>query len=436
MSSGEQMQTGNEDFTIMVPRPGGYVGEPAAVAPPTPERRPLSAPMQVGSGLNPVVRAASPLLNLVTPLRSMISCADLESLRLQLVEAVKKFEHDLRNIGVDPELVAAARYILCTFVDEAVSGTPWGGNGVWATRSLLVHFHNEAWGGEKTFVILQKLSQNPRASLDVLELIYLCLALGLEGRYRIREGGRDQLETLRERLHQLIRSQRAPYERELSPHWRGLLEQHKALLGSLPLWVLASAAAALFVALHLGLTYVLNRASDPVFMALHRIHLLTPAPQVQPVAAPSATPVVRLSSFLVPEIAQGLVSVIETESRSTVILRGDGVFASGSAEVISGMEPLIARIGEALKAVPGQVIVVGHTDDVPSFSARYPSNWDLSKARAASVLQRLAVQAGPETRYSLVGRGETEPLVPNDSASNRARNRRVDITLLTPGIEP
>jgi type VI secretion system protein ImpK len=78
------------------------------------------------------------------------------------------------------------------------------------------------------------------------------------------------------------------------------------------------------------------------------------------------------------------------------------------------------------------VIVVGHTDDVRSFSTRFPSNWELSKARAASVLKLLAERAGPADRYTVVGRGETEPLVPNDTPANRARNRRVDIIVLTP----
>jgi type VI secretion system protein ImpK len=166
----------------------------------------------------------------------------------------------------------------------------------------------------------------------------------------------------------------------------------------------------------------LNRKSDPVYAALQRI-----APAAAPVAAP-----VRVARFLAPDIERGLVSVTESADRSTITLHGDGVFPSGRAEVVDSFGPLLGRIGDALRTVPGKVLVIGHTDDVPSVSAQFPSNWALSKARAASVVELLARRAGPPARYAVEGRGETEPLVPNTSAANRARNRRVVIILLTP----
>ena len=141
----------------------------------------------------------------------------------------------------------------------------------------------------------------------------------------------------------------------------------------------------------------------------------------------------RLAGFLAPEVAQGLVAVKDSADRSVITLRGDGVFASGSAEVSGNFDGLLARIGDALATVPGDVVVVGHTDNVrPSATSRLGSNFDLSQARAKTVARLLAQRAGPVERYRSEGRGETEPLVPNDSAANRARNRRVDITVLIP----
>jgi type VI secretion system protein ImpK len=183
------------------------------------------------------------------------------------------------------------------------------------------------------------------------------------------------------------------------------------------------------LALHLGFSFALNRKSDPVYAALQRISVATatPAKASVPVQAPN-----RVARFLAADIERGLVGVTETADRSTITLHGDGVFASGRAEVVDAFEPLLARIGDALKAVPGKVLVIGHTDDVPSASAQFPSNWALSKARAASVVGLLAPRAGPAARYAVEGRGETEPLVANTSAANRARNRRVVIIVLTP----
>lgn len=407
-------------------------GAPVAAANYDAVLAPLAAgPRAHMNGVNPLVGAANPLLDLVVPLRVMATHPNIEGLRSQLVAAIKKFESDAKAAGCAQEAIAVARYSLCTFLDETISSTPWGGSGAWASRSLLVAFHNEAFGGEKFFVILQRLCQQPSVNLHVLELMYICLALGLEGRYRVLDGGRGQLELLRERLQQLIRKERGPADPALSLRWRGTNEKRPGLLRLVPLWVIAAVAGIILLAVHLGFSFLLNRQSDPVYAALQRIRLVAPAPPV-----PVANPPVRVAKFLAPEIERGLVSVTETPDRSTIVLHGDGVFRSGSAEVESAYEPLLKRIGEALRPVPGKVIVIGHTDDVPSTSARYPSNWALSKGRAAQVVRMLEVQAGPPSRYSVEGRGETEPLVPNDSPANRARNRRVVIIVLTPVSTP
>jgi type VI secretion system protein ImpK len=439
-------QTGappDSDRTILVPTPGrrraagaatGAAPPDPAVAAQAPPRDPAMAPIAHAartSGVNPLVSAANPLLDLVVPLRAMVGHPNVEGLRQQLVAAIRKFEQDARAAMIDFETVAAARYALCTFLDETISSTPWGAGGVWASRSLLVAFHNEAFGGEKFFLILQRLCQAPRENLQALELFYVCLALGLEGRYRVLEGGRAQLDVLRERLQQLIQKERGQFEPELSPHWKGAEPTGAGLRRLIPLWIVAGAAALVLLALHLWFSFALNRKSDPVYEAMGRIALAT-APAAPAPAAPPANAPVRVARFLAPDIERGLVSVTETADRSTIVLHGDGVFPSGRAEVADTFEPLLGRIGDALKTVPGKVLVVGHTDDIPSRSAQFPSNWALSKARAGSVVEMLARRAGPASRYSVEGRGDTEPLAPNDSAANRARNRRVVIILYTP----
>lgn len=431
---------GDADATRMVPpaAPAAPASAAAPAAPAAPARSAAPAgPAQLhGSGLNPLVQAANPLLDLITPLRSMASHPDVEALRNQLVHAFKAFEASAKASAVPHESIAAARYALCTLIDETISSTPWGGGGVWASRSLLVAFHNEAFGGEKFFMILQKLGQDARANLHPLELMYLCLALGLEGRYRVIENGRSQLEVLRERLQALIAKQRAPVEPELSVHWKGASGKGEALWRVVPVWILAVGASALLICLQLWFGHRLNKASDPVFSSLFSLKAnAAPVPAAPP--APPAPVSPRLAGFLAPEIARGTVAVEESAERSVVTLRGDGLFGSGSAEVARDFIPLLERIGDALKTVPGKVIVVGHTDNVkPGLSARFPSNFDLSKGRADAVRTLLAERAGPPERYSVEGRGDTEPLAANDSAANRARNRRVEIVVLTPALAP
>jgi type VI secretion system protein ImpK len=264
--------------------------------------------------------------------------------------------------------------------------------------------------------------------------MYLCLALGLEGRYRVIDNGRSQLDALRERLQQLIAQQKAPVEAELSPHWKGATGKGEPLWRMVPVWIMAAGAATVLILLQLFLGHRLGSASDPVFANLLSLKT-APPPAATPVA--SAPTVPRLAGFLAPEIAQGLVTVVDSADRSVVTLRGDGVFASGSGDVSGAYPGLLGRIGAALKTVPGKVIVVGHTDNTkPGLSARFPSNYELSKARATAVRDLLAERAGPEARYSVEGRGDSEPLASNDTPAGRSRNRRVEIVLLTPATAP
>lgn len=430
------------DATQLVPSPGGRrpaAGVTSGVVPtpaPIQPSNALPTPMIAG-GLNPLVCAANALLGLIVPLRTMIQPPDIEALRQRLALAIQGFERDARAAGVDSEAIAAARYALCTVLDETIASTAWG-NGIWGSSSLLVSFHNEASGGEKFFLILQRLSQNVPANLDLVELMYLCLALGLEGRYRVIDRGQEQLATLRERLQQLIAQYRGAVEPELSPHWRGVTAQVASPTRGIPLWVMAVAAGGLLVALHLGYGHWLGQASDPVYASLHQVQVAPPTQTTTPrapVVAVQATAPVRLAGFLADDIAAGKVTVDDSADRSVVTLMGEGMFGPGAAVVNAGVEPLLGRIGTALNSVPGKVLVIGHTDNSkPGVSARYPSNYELSRARAESVLRLLAQRAGPASRFSAEGRGDTEPLVANDTPANRSRNRRVQVIVVTPAL--
>ena len=83
-----------------------------------------------------------------------------------------------------------------------------------------------------------------------------------------------------------------------------------------------------------------------------------------------------------------------------------------------------------MNKVQGRVLVTGHSDNTPIRTLQFPSNWHLSKARADSVVQMLAVGSTNPSRFTSEGRADTEPVAPNDTPQNRALNRRVDIILL------
>jgi chemotaxis protein MotB len=140
---------------------------------------------------------------------------------------------------------------------------------------------------------------------------------------------------------------------------------------------------------------------------------------------------VRVREILADEIERGLVEVERQGSRIIIRIRERGSFPSGSAELIEPFTPVIRKIGEALALTDGKVVIAGHTDDVPISTPRFRSNWELSAARAVTLLLRLRELSDlDETRVTVEGHADTRPLAPNDSVLNRARNRRVEVILV------
>jgi type VI secretion system protein ImpK len=404
------------------PNPGGpapafgfaRAAEPAAVA----DNPPLD------HGLSPLLATANRLMMLAPSLRSTRSVPDVGALRASLALGVRDFAAAAQQQGVAPERVNAARYIVCTLLDEAAADTPWGGSGVWSRHSLLAEFHNEASGGEKVFQLMARLAAKPEDNRDLLELIYAAIALGFEGRYRVIANGPQQLEAVRAKLAQILQQVRGPYPAPLAQHWQAQAMPPKQVPTWLPLALSAALAVLLLGGAYAGFSYSLAGRSDPVYQQIQSLRL---APPVTAVAQPAPQP--RLALFLEPDIRAGLVSVRDEVDRSVITIRGDGLFAPASASLVPERQALMERIGEALVRVGGQVVVSGFTDDVPIRTLRFPSNWHLSDERARAVADLLVSRGLPAERVRSEGRAESDPVAPNDSPANRALNRRVEITL-------
>ena len=137
-----------------------------------------------------------------------------------------------------------------------------------------------------------------------------------------------------------------------------------------------------------------------------------------------------LKKELQQEIDEGLVSIETEEAKIIVRIQEKGSFASGSASLDAGFLAVMDRISDAVARSPGRVIVAGHTDNVPISTARFRSNWELSSARAVTVVHGLLKnpQIDPG-RVMVEGHADSNPLVPNDTAENRAINRRVELIL-------
>lgn len=422
--------------TIVKPTPGGRrpaQSAPVVVAPPSDYRLEDSIDLTLG-GLNPLVAAAGPILGLVRRLRISAGQNNVEGLRERVIAEIKTFEKRAQTAQVPNEAARAAHYALCATVDDIVLNTPWGSSSGWARSGMVSTFHIDVTGGERFFDLLNHLLKDPAANADVLELMYLCLSLGFEGRLRILPQGALEHARIRDSLYRMLAQRRGDVERELSQHWQGVAAPYRPLRPGVEFWTVMAVTLILVTAMATGFSFALNGSSDTTLATL--AHL---PPAAQPsirIAAPMPPPkrpppsaLEQLQKFLAPEIAQNLVSVLAQGPDTIVRIRNAGMFESGSASVDGRYVGLLDRIGDALNGQPGRVLITGHTDNVPIRTIRFPSNWHLSQARADAVGAIVKARLKDPSRVTTEGMADTQPIAGNDTEAGREANRRIDVIL-------
>jgi chemotaxis protein MotB len=138
----------------------------------------------------------------------------------------------------------------------------------------------------------------------------------------------------------------------------------------------------------------------------------------------------ELQESLDQEVEQGLVTLERAEGSIIIRIQEKGSFGSGSARLDPGFHDVMDRISRVLAAKPGKILVAGHTDNIPISTGRFRSNWELSSARAVTVLHSMLRNEDiAEERIVVQGLADTQPVVANDSPQNRAKNRRVELIL-------
>ena len=428
------------DGTILRPRPGaGRRGQPASspagpvasgattgLGPP-PVQPSLGASQSldefVAASGNAILQAAAPLLMLATKLQTSVQQANINTLRQQAVHEIRALEERLRRAGITPEDALVTRYVLCTFVDASIANTPWGAQGGWSSQSLLVMFHKEVSGGEKFFQIVDRVRAAPSRHADLMELLYVCLALGYEGKYRRDPDAPARLAELQHDLYRLIRERRQLRGDEpLSPNWQGVQDKRNRVLRYVPWWVVGAAALAVLAIAFFTYQTRLRGQAEPIKTALAR---QVPAVEYPATAPPRQS---RLKDLLQPEEAAGALQVEDFGNKTVVTLVAPDLFGSGSASVNSKYLPTLRTVAHAIEQVPGPITIVGHTDDQPVHSFRYADNFELSRERALAVANVMKPDLSDFGRLEWQGVGSTQPRYrPESTSENRARNRRVEI---------
>lgn len=230
-----------------------------------------SSAFSVSLAVNPIVAMAMPLLTMATQLRDQTTAPDFAKLLTSLSHEVKVFENRAHSAGYRSQVILAARYFLCALTDEFILATSWGKKSDWQEKNLLTNFQRENRGGERFFTILERSAEDPMIYIDVLELGYICLSLGFQGKYR-NEENKSQLGILIDNLYDLIRSSRGEVAKNL------LVASKKAPLPPKimqikppPVWVTILIALGFLAAIFIPYYHRLHHLTKPIAKSIQTL---------------------------------------------------------------------------------------------------------------------------------------------------------------------
>lgn len=436
--------------TMIIPNPGGRRTPNQSPSQPPPEQPPGNfspppsspPPMQSATmsqngdfgrveGENIILSACSDILTLAGNIKSLEPSNSIEQLRVDIDRLISHFSNELSNASVSNEIILTARYILCCLLDELVLSTPWGTESSWSQQTLLSKYHNETWGGEKFFLIVNKLLEQPQKNINLIELCYVCLSVGFSGKYRVSPQGQNELIQISQRLYQHIEQNR-PIDRDLSPTWQGVGRRQQGLVKRFPSWVFFLILLFCVAGVYIGLLSNLKTKVDPIYAQLEAVGwqdfvFKVNAKQSSQVDVNSIANSLRNDLRL--EISANLLAVDAKDNMVIIRFISPILFGSGSSVVEPAALPEVNKLVNAIAQYASQVWVVGHTDS----TGKADSNWVISRKRAEAIAQWLK-QASIQLPNTITrAAADTQPLVPNTSEHNRSLNRRVELKLVLKG---
>lgn len=427
----------------------------------------LQANLAALGGLNPLIAYANPVFSAVPQIMAARTHPDPALLKETLQDLIEAFEAGAGKSGASDATVEGAVYALCCLADDAAASTPWGKD--WVGHGLLKEMRDESNGGEEYFSLLDELRKKPEENADLLEFLYICLALGFQGRYRNADGtgaSPPELDRIRGDLHALITRRRGRPD-GLSERWRPARAMPAEGRDRAEPIAWRKLAAPVFALLLLFVGYKISQrttapdtgSTPPVAgtastapdsssttpattMSTTTTPTAsapsTPAPAVStptasapPVAAPSS-PAAGSRQVLEKELGaelKGGVIRIEGDARLTISLADGRQFPPGGVEPAASVKAFAERVAGALDRTTGPILVRGYADSTPVKPTAFASNAELSAARAKAVAALIAAKLSQPQRLASEGMGEADPIAPNDTEENRARNRRIVIVV-------
>ena len=379
-----------------------------------------------------LVDAATNLLILIAHISNTLDARDTVELKQLVIQEINLFIQKTKRLGIDDKTKTDATYILCTAIDEAVLNTPWGRQSGWSVNTLLSSYFQDVVGGQIFFEKLRDHADDPVRSHQLLKLMYYCLALGYQGRYRTESDSIGKLTKVRQWLAEKIRYASSDNTSDLSPHWIGIRGLKFSLRDYISGWLIAGVVALLLAGVFTYFLTHLNVSAATVNEQLVKLDITTvERPKPKKIFIP---PPPKEELTIAEKLGDGSGFIInESLSKTTLLIPGDILFASGSTKVTDVLKSSLNKLGNVLNEYDGRLRIIGHSDNVPlSFrlKQRYGSNLGLSQQRAEAVATVLKITLEDASRIETFGKGANVPLAENKTKDGRAKNRRVEIEVL------
>jgi len=335
----------------------------------------------IGTSSNPMIAAASDLLILLGRLRTGIVEMQAIPLRDHVINEINKFVEKCQGAGLPPEDIDTARYALAATADDFVQNLPGSDPQYWQQFSMAAQLLGDRSAGIGFFTRLEQVMAYPSQRAHVLELMLTCLALGFKGRYRTDADGDVTLARWRKECYQRLRSAVGGPGADLSHKWFPVLLGGRQNRSAVPLWVIGSVAAGMVLAMFATLSWLLSteaNAAQQNILSLHQFEkdvILEGGEDVEVYVAPTTGQLERIQGRLAQDIESGAVTVLEDGDWVSVRLGSALQFRSGRADLQSDVSAMMQRIGAALEAEPGAILIEGHSDNIPlSGTGRYRTN--------------------------------------------------------------
>ena len=266
--------SGSNALTNFTPKSNFIKSEPSK----QPQRGALfqkTKPVQLNEE-NPYLLYAKPIFKQIDTLLHTYEIKNIQDTQVSLKEIMDVFVEKCTYSKLEHAQIMVARYLLCTFMDELVCTTYWGKEHNWSHQSLLNFYYQETYGGEKFFQLLGKMLPTPATNIFLLELMYVCISLGFEGKYRIHSKGKMELDAIRDNLYKQIKSYQGkepvPFYSQPKPS-----QQNHLFFYKVPYLKLLIASFAILLLCYSILSFPLlnqeNKVMDTINLAMHQNNL-------------------------------------------------------------------------------------------------------------------------------------------------------------------